>query len=89
LPRTDLVPDLRILQTYESLLKETYAHPGSAAVANDQYQVECVALADHDLNVACQTGICYPSLVTMLNCQSMLWQATVLFHVMHVCTSMY
>jgi hypothetical protein len=55
------------LQTYENLLKENNEHPGSTAVADDQYQVECVALADRNFNGACETGISYPSLVTMLN----------------------
>ncbi len=57
------------LQTYKNLLKEINLHPGSAAVADDQYQVECVALADRNFNVACKTGIRYPSLVCMLGHQ--------------------
>ena len=36
------------LQTYESLLKEVNAHPGSAPVDDDQYQVECAALSDRN-----------------------------------------
>jgi hypothetical protein len=55
------------LQTNENLLKEINEHPGSVAVAEEQYQVECVALAECNFNVACKTGICYPSLVAMLN----------------------
>ncbi len=51
--------------------------------------VESVALADSNFNVACETGICYPSLVAMLNCRSMLWHATVISHVMHVHISTY
>ena len=68
------------LQTYENLLKEINLHPGSATVDNDQYQVEYVALADRNFNIACETGIRYPSLVAMLNRRSMLWRATVLYH---------
>ncbi len=64
------------LQANENLLKEVNLHPGSAPVADDQYHVESVALADRNFNIACYTGICYPSLVVMLNCQSMLLHAT-------------
>ena len=55
------------LQTYENLLKEINMHPGSAAVPDDQYHVEKIALADRNFNLACETGIRYPSLVAMLN----------------------
>ena len=53
---------LGYLQTYETLLKEINAHPGSAYVpgADDQYQVECLALADRNMNLPCETGIRYP-----------------------------
>ncbi len=51
------------LQTYENLLKEINLHPGSVAVPDDQYNVERVALADCNFNLACKTGIHYPSLV--------------------------
>jgi hypothetical protein len=61
------------LQTYESLLKEVNAHPGSAPVDDDQYHVECAALSDRNFNLACETGIRYPSLVAMLNRRSMMW----------------
>ena len=77
------------LQTYENLLKEINEHPGSVPVSEDQFQVESVALAYSNFNIACETGIRYPSLVTMLNRRSMLWRATVIFHVVHVYTSMY
>jgi hypothetical protein len=77
------------LQTYQNLLKEINEHPGSAPVAEDQYLLECVALADRNFNVACETGIRYPSLVAMLNRRSMLWRATVIFHVVHVHTNLY
>jgi hypothetical protein len=36
------------LQTYETLLKEINEHPVSP-VEEDQYQIESVALADHNL----------------------------------------
>ena len=55
------------LQTYETLLKELNEHPGSVPVEEDQYQIESVALADCNFNVACKSGIHYPSLVAMLN----------------------
>ena len=67
------------LQTYETLLKEINAHPGSAYVpgANDQYQVECLALADRNMNIPCESGIRYPSLTAMLNRRDMMWRITV------------
>jgi hypothetical protein len=36
---------------------EINEHPGSAPVAEDQYLLQCVALADRNFNVACETGI--------------------------------
>ena len=54
------------LQTYETLLKEINSHPGSAPVAPDQYAVESAALADSNFNVPCETGIRYPSLISMI-----------------------
>jgi hypothetical protein len=59
------------LQTYETLLKEINAHPASDEVPPDQYAVESVALADRNLNVPCESGIRYPTLVAMLNRQDM------------------
>jgi hypothetical protein len=76
------------LQTYENLLKEINLHPGSVAVPDDQYHVERVALADCNFNLACETGIRYPSLVAMLNRRAMLWRASVIFDDMHVYTCM-
>ncbi len=64
------------LQTYETLLKEINEHPGSAPVEEDQYQIESVALAGSNFNVAWETGIRYSSLVAMLNCRPMLWRAS-------------
>ncbi len=78
------------LQTYETLLKEISMHLGSAPVGDDQYMVECVALSDSNFNlqVSCKNGIQYPSLVSMLNRQSMLWRMLVMFHdvCIRVCT---
>jgi hypothetical protein len=56
------------LQHYETLLKELNAHPATDPVPPDQYEVECIALSDRNLNVPCESGICYPSLLVMLNC---------------------
>ena len=77
------------LQTYETLLKEVNLHPGSAPVEDNQYQVECLALSDRNFNLACKTGILYPSLVAMLNRPSMLWRMTVMYHDVNVYTCMY
>ena len=72
------------LQTYETLLKEINSHPGSEEVPPDQYEVESAALADRNLNVPCESGIHYPSLIAMMNKQDILWQPTVMIHNMHV-----
>ena len=73
------------LQTYETLLNEINMHPGSAAlVDDDQFLVESVALSDSNFNLACETGIQYPTLVAMLNRQSLLWRTTVIFHDVYV-----
>jgi hypothetical protein len=77
------------LQTYEALLKQLNSHPGSAPVGDDQYQVECVALSDRNFNLACETGIRYPSLVAMLNRPSMLRRMTVMYLDVHVYAYMY
>ena len=61
------------LQHYESLLKEINSHPGSEEITHDQYEVESVALADRNLNVPCESGIRYPSLLAMLNPRDMRW----------------
>ena len=61
------------LQQYETLLKEINSHPGSEEVPQDQYEVETVALADRNLNVPCESGIRYPSLIAMLNRGDMRW----------------
>ena len=67
------------LQTYETLLKEINMHPGSAPVDDDQFLVESVALSDRNFNLACKTGIQYPTLVAMLNRPSMMWHTSVKF----------
>jgi hypothetical protein len=79
------------LQTYETLLKEINMHPGSASVpvADDQYLVECVALSNRNINLACETGIRDPSLVAMLNRRSMMWRMSVMFYDELVYTRMY
>jgi hypothetical protein len=65
------------LQQYETLLKEINSHPGSEEVPPDQYEVETVALAGRNLNVPCESGIRYPSLVAMLNREDMRWLPSV------------
>ena len=67
------------LQTYETLLKEINEHPGSDSVpdAEDQYKVECLALADRNHNLPCETGIRYPTLTVMINRHDMMWRISV------------
>jgi hypothetical protein len=83
------------LQTYEILLKEINAHPGSAPVEEDLYQIESVALAGRNLNVACETGslgfvtLSWLPCSTVNPCCGVLVCATVIFHVMHVYIRMY
>ncbi len=55
------------LQHYETMLKELNTHPGTDPVPPDQYEVERAALSDRNLNVPCESGICYPSFMVMLN----------------------
>ncbi len=64
-------------------------HPGSAAVPDDQYHVEHIDLADRNFNLACETGIRYPSLISMLNHRDMRWRTSVISHYMHVYPCMY
>jgi hypothetical protein len=73
------------LQTYETLLKEINSHPGSEEVPPDQYAVEFAAVADRNLNVQCESGIRYPSLISMMNKQDMLWQPSVILHTFLYC----
>ena len=72
------------LQTYETLLNEINMHPGSVLVDDNQFIVESVVLSDRNFNLACETGIQYPTLVAMLNSWSMLWRTTVIFHEVYV-----
>ena len=70
------------LQHYETLLKEIDLHPTSDAPQDepgDQYEVERFALADRNLNVPCESGIRYPSLVAMHNRQLMTSRITVMY----------
>ncbi len=41
-------------------------HPASDPVPPDQYEVECASLADLNLNVPCESVICFPSYMVML-----------------------
>ena len=78
------------LQTYETLLKEINMHTGSAPVEDDQFLLESVALSDRNFNLACETGIQYPTtLVAMLNRRSMMWRTTVTFHDVYEYTCIY
>ena len=77
------------LQTYETLLNEINMHPASAPVDDDQFLVESVALSDRNFNLACETGIRYPTLVTMLNSRSMMWRTTVIFYDVYEYTCIY
>jgi hypothetical protein len=70
------------LQIYETLLKELNAHPSSDRVLLDQYAVESVALADQKLNVACESGIRYPSLIAMMNCSDFLCCTLIFYYIL-------
>ncbi len=67
------------LQHYEPLLKELNAHPATDPVPPYQYDVERVALSDRNLNVPCESGICYPSFLVMLNSQQTQSKMSVMF----------
>jgi hypothetical protein len=58
-------------------------------VPPDQYEVECAALSDRNLNVPCESGIRYPSLLVMLNRQQTQSKMSVMFCVIHVHTKLY
>jgi hypothetical protein len=77
------------LQHYETLLKELNAHPATDPVPPDQYEVERVALSDRNLNVPCESGICYPSLLAMLNRRQQKSKMSVMFCLIHVQTHLY
>jgi hypothetical protein len=72
------------LQHYETLLKELNAHPATDPVPPDQYEVECVALSDRNLNVPCESGIRYPSMLVMHNCVQTQSKMSVMFCLIHV-----
>jgi hypothetical protein len=74
------------LQHYETLLKELNTHPATDPVPPDQYEVERVALSDRNLNVPCESGIRYPSLLVMLNRRQTQSKMSVMFCVHHVHT---
>ncbi len=57
------------LQHFETLLKELNSHPGSDPVPPDQNEVEYASLSDRNLNVQCESGIFFPSLLVMLHRQ--------------------
>ena len=72
------------LQHYETLLKEIDLHPTSDALQDepgDQYEV------DRNLNVPCESGIRYPSLVAMHNRQLMTSRITVIYSHIYVHTA--
>ena len=72
------------LQHYETLLKELNAHPATDPVPPDQYEVECVALSDRNLNVPCESGIRYPSMLVMHNSVQTQSKMSVMFCLIHV-----
>jgi hypothetical protein len=76
------------LQHYETLLKELNVHPASDAVPPDQYEVECAALADRNLNVPCESGIRYPSMLVMLHRRQTQSRLSVLFCLVDVHTEL-
>ena len=77
------------LQHYETLLKELNGHPVSDPVPPDQYEVECAALSDRNLNVPCESGIRHPSLLAMLNRWHTQSKLLVIFALVHVHTRLY
>ncbi len=87
LPCTRRLPPDILVMGYDTLLKELNAHPGSDRVEPDQYAVESVALADDNLNVACESRISYPLLIAMMN--NMSWRMTVISHGVPLYSSIY
>ncbi len=68
------------LQTYETLLKQLSSLQGSDK-EQDQYAVDCVAPADRNFNVPCESGIRYPSLIAIMNSRrQMMWRKAVMCH---------
>ncbi len=74
------------LQLYETLLKELNEHPVSNSVPPDQHEVECASLADRNLNVPCESGICFHSYMVMLLRQSTQSKISVIYFLVHVYT---
>ena len=72
------------LQHYETLLEELNAHPATDPVPPDQYEVERVALSDRNLNVPCESGIRYPSMLVMHNRRQTQPKMSVMFCLFHV-----
>jgi hypothetical protein len=72
------------LQHYETLLKELNAHPASDPVPPNQYEVECASLSDRNLNVPCESGIRFPSMLVMLNHRQTQSKISVKFCPVHV-----
>jgi hypothetical protein len=76
------------LQHYETLLKELNAHPAIDPLPPDRYEVERFALSDCNLNVPSESGICYPSLLVMLNRRQTQSKLSVMFCLIHVHTKL-
>ena len=79
-------PRAGYLQHYETLLKELNEHPASDPVSPDQYEVERAALSDRNLNVPCESGIRYPSMLVMLHHWQTQSKISVIFCLVHVHT---
>jgi hypothetical protein len=54
------------LQHCENLPKKLNAHLESDPISPDQYEIERVALADRNLNVSCESGLRFPSLMVKI-----------------------
>ena len=68
------------LQHYESILKELEGHPeqpSESSAPQDSYARDSAQLGDHNFNVACETGLRYPTLQAMLNRNAMKLRITV------------
>ena len=68
------------LQHYESILKELEGHPDQTSESSspqDSYARDRKQLGDHNFNVACETGLRYPTLQAMLNRDAMKVRMTV------------
>ena len=64
------------LRHYERLLAELEGLPDAPG---DKYATDSQDLCDHNFNVACETGIRYPTLPAMLNRDAMLIRISVRF----------